>query len=165
MPVSAGAEFSPCRTYRYRLWRLWSGGSGLLTFIMLNPSTANELLNDPTVERCARRARLLGYNAVEVVSLFALRSTQPGALYKHKDPVGGAQNDVAILDAAGRARLVICAWGVHGMLNSRGAIVRGMLRDAAIQVSALNLLRCGEPGHPLYIPYRREPFSISFDPR
>lgn len=157
----SGAELSPDRVYRYRLWRIWSDKSKTLAFIMLNPSTAAEARNDPTIERCVRRARLLGFGVVEVVNLFALRSTQPDALYKHPDPIG-PDNDRQIVAVARRSALVICAWGVHGMLNGRGAHVRRMLRDHDLHhhIAALRMLRCGEPGHPLYVPYAQQPFQL-----
>ena len=54
------AIYSDCERYRYTLRREWGGGSGGVTFVMLNPSTATEVQNDPTVERCERRARAMG---------------------------------------------------------------------------------------------------------
>ena len=56
------AVYSDCERYRYLLTRVWGPGPKAL-FVMLNPSTATEVQNDPTVERCERRARALGYGA------------------------------------------------------------------------------------------------------
>lgn len=47
-----GAQFSDCRMYRYALWRVWAQGDGCITFIGLNPSTADENKDDPTIRRC-----------------------------------------------------------------------------------------------------------------
>lgn len=83
----SGAAFSPCRRYRYRLWRTW-GDAAPAVFVMLNPSTADEIENDPTVERCERRARAMGFGGLRVANIFSLRSTDPTALYTSDDPVG-----------------------------------------------------------------------------
>ena len=68
-----GALFSPCKKYRYRLWREWSDEVPAV-FVMLNPSTADEIVNDPTVERCERRARAMGFGGLRVANIFALRA-------------------------------------------------------------------------------------------
>ncbi len=143
------ALYSECEQYRYRLRRIWGDGK-TLCFVMLNPSTASELKNDPTVERCERRARSLGYAAFEVVNIFALRATDPKALYAHDDPIG-PMNDACILEAAKAADRVLMAWGVHGKLNGRADEVRALL--SGIQAYHLGLTKAGEPRHPLYVSY------------
>ena len=114
-----GAYFSPCRRWRYALWRFWAP-QPLLHFIMLNPSTADENANDPTVERCERRAHDWGYGGVIVTNVFAWRSTDPRGLHDTEDPVG-PENDAVIPRAALAARDTICAWGVHG--RERGMVL------------------------------------------
>ena len=94
--TSSVAVYSPCERYRYSLQRVWDETSGLLTFIMLNPSKADEVSNDPTVERCERRARALGYGGFCVVNIFAWRETDPQKLRKARAPIGPA-NDESIL--------------------------------------------------------------------
>lgn len=123
---------------------------------MLNPSTADEQTNDPTVERCERRARALGLDGVRVANIFALRSTDPRALYGHPDPVGPL-NDEAILDAVRDAGIVICAWGGHGTLNGRGEAVVRLLHQHGMDLHYLALNADGTPKHPLYIGYDRQP--------
>jgi hypothetical protein len=153
--TDAGATFSPCRTYRYRLWRFWDQRP-YLAFVMLNPSTADEVKNDPTVERCERRARVGGYGGVAVVNLFAFRSTDPAVLRKVADPVG-PHNDAAITDVAKQAGRVICAWGTHGSLHGRDAHVLVMLHWHGVGTYALRVSKGGHPCHPLYLPYGLEP--------
>ncbi len=152
------AVFSPCRRYRYRLWRVWGQRrrQRTLCMVMLNPSTADEHRNDPTVERCCRRARMWGYDRIEVVNIFALRSTDPKGLYGVEDPVG-RDNDQAILEAARHADLTVAAWGNHGRLGGRGDEVLALLREAGVAPHALDVSKAGEPVHPLYQSYDKLP--------
>lgn len=152
------ARFSVCGAYRYRLWRIWGEGEPArrLCMIMLNPSTADEFKNDPTVERCCRRARMWGYDRLDVVNIFALRSTDPKGLYLCDDPVG-EDNDAAILEAARSADLAVAAWGNHGRLGDRGQHVMDLLKGAGIALHAFKLSQVGEPVHPLYQPYSALP--------
>lgn len=152
----AAAVFSPCRRYRYTLMRQWGEG-GIVTFCMLNPSTADERTNDPTVERCQRRAKKLGFGALVVVNLFALRATDPQALYgENVEPIG-RDNDFAIITACKSSKLVICGWGKHGTLLMRGVIVLDLMRRADIKPHALKINNDGSPQHPLYVSYAVEP--------
>ena len=153
--AQSGADFSPCGTYRYRLWRRWDDGP-TVAFIMLNPSTADALQNDPTIERCHRRAVNMGFSALEVVNLFAYRATDPKRLKKFSHPVG-PENDAILLQTASNSEMVICAWGGHGDHRNRHQEVRNALRDNGIKTYVLSLTAKGLPGHPLYLPYSREP--------
>lgn len=155
-PELNGAVFSPCRRYRYRLWRTWEPAKPPVTFVMLNPSTADEVSNDPTVERCQRRAVAMGYGGLRVANIFALRSTDPGALYAEPDPVG-PDNDAAIIEQAQESGLVVCAWGTHGNLQQRGAAVLDLLRAHAVVPCHLGRNADGSPKHPLYVSYTVAP--------
>lgn len=154
--MTTGARFSPCMRYRYRLWREWEPSLPTICFVMLNPSTADEVANDPTVERCQRRARECGYGRLEVVNIFALRSTDPDALKVELDPVG-PENDDHIIDAASRSDVVVCAWGNHGRWLSRGSAVAGLLSAHGIDLHHLGITGGGHPRHPLYVPYSVKP--------
>lgn len=145
----SGAVFSPCCRWRYRLWRRWGDGP-MINFLMLNPSTADAFANDPTVARCQRRARDWGYGGLHVTNLFAWRATDPAALREAADPVG-ADNDAYILEVAEESACIVCAWGVHGRYQQRGACVTRSLEQAGIQLYCLQLTASGEPGHPLYL--------------
>lgn len=147
---AASATFSPCRRYRYTLTRIWDPTRPILVFLMCNPSTADDSDNDPTVERCQRRARRMGYGGVIVLNLFALRSTTPSVLYEVDDPVG-PDNDAAIRSVCVRAPMVICAWGKPGSLLGRAASVVDMLRKIRAPLYALAVNQDGSPKHPLYI--------------
>lgn len=146
--------FSPCRRYRYR-WRAQSMPGADLTdrtalWVMLNPSTADEAGPDPTVRRCMGYSERWGYGWAEVVNLFALRSTNPRALYAAEDPIG-PENDHHILEAAANADLVVCGWGNHGRHLGRGKWVLRRLRHVC-RPHFLRITKSGEPGHPLYLP-------------
>jgi hypothetical protein len=149
------AAFSPCGTYRYGLIREWNPGKRPLLFVMLNPSTADHLANDPTVARCQRRAITGGWGGVAVANLFALRSTYPSALYEHPDPIG-PENDAAILELATAAGRVVCAWGDHGQLGDRAAAVVAMLRAEGVSLGFLRMTQKGEPAHPCRLGYAVE---------
>jgi hypothetical protein len=149
------AVYSHCERYRYLLTRRWGPGRKAL-FVMLNPSTATEIQNDPTVERCERRARALGFGAFRVTNIFAFRATDPKVMRAEVDPVGPA-NDAAILESLSWADLVLCAWGNHGLHLNRGADVAALLRKARVPLWHLGLTGQGQPRHPLYVGYDQQP--------
>ena len=152
------ATYSECERYRFALNRVWSGEDKRLLFIMLNPSTATEIINDPSVERCERRARALGFGALRVCNLFGWRSTDPHRLKMVEDPIG-IGNDDAIIEGCRWAHMIICAWGTHGALNGRDINVKKLLRKHADAgaIHHLGLSKAGLPRHPLYIAYSRQP--------
>jgi len=151
------AVFSHCMKYRYYLSRAWgkNGGKAIM-FLMLNPSTADEVKNDPTVERCERRARAMGYDSFIVCNIFAYRATNPKDMRVQKDPVG-QKNDQYIVDAAKVADRVICAWGSHGSFMNRNEWIRKLLKESGAKVFYLRMTASGNPSHPLYLPYSEEP--------
>lgn len=150
------AIYSDCERYRYALTRIWDPSGEKALFVMLNPSTATEVQNDPTVERCERRARALGFGAFRVTNIFAWRDTDPKKMRAAADPVG-AENDAAIRDGAEWADRVICAWGSHGAHLDRGRAVETLLRDTGAPLFHLGLTKHGHPKHPLYVSYTRTP--------
>lgn len=154
--AASDAVYSDCERYRYSLTRVWNADAPRLLFIMLNPSKATERQNDPTVERCERRARVLGFGAVRVMNIFAWRETDPRKLRKAADPVG-AGNDPLLLDGVAWADQIIAGWGVHGDHLNRGRVVEALLRSTGAQLSCLGLSKAGHPRHPLYIAYAKAP--------
>lgn len=150
------AVYSNCETFRYALTRVWDGDGDRALFIMLNPSTATEVQNDPTVERCERRSRALGFGAFRVLNIFAYRATDPREMRRAADPVG-PENDAAIMDGMDWATRVICAWGTHGAHQGRGAAVETLLRASGRELLHLGLSKAGHPKHPLYIGYAVQP--------
>ena len=155
------AIYSDCERYRYSLTRIWDTTGPRVNFVMLNPSTATEVQNDPTVERCERRARALGYGSFAVTNIFAWRDTDPKAMRAADDPIGPG-NNAAILERAAWANDVIAAWGTHGAHLDRGEDVAAMLIGLKCPLFHLGLSKAGHPKHPLYLPYaqRPEPWRI-----
>ncbi len=150
------AVYSPCEAYRYALTRIWDTQGRRVLFVMLNPSTATEVQNDPTVERCERRARALGFGGFRVCNIFAFRATDPRVMRAQADPVGPA-NDAAIAEGALWADSVVCAWGAHGAHLGRGSAVEALLRATGRPLLHLGLSKAGHPKHPLYIAYECQP--------
>lgn len=150
------AIYSDCENYRYSLTRIWDDNAPRVLFVMLNPSTATEVQNDPTVERCERRARTLGYGSFCVCNIFAYRATDPKKMRAQADPIG-PENDTAITGAALWANDIVCAWGTHGAHMDRGADVEHMLRGQPKALTHLGLSIAGHPKHPLYIGYKVQP--------
>lgn len=150
------AVYSACENYRYSLTRVWDTDQSSVLFVMLNPSTATEVQNDPTVERCERRARALGFGAFRVCNIFAWRATDPKNMRAQGDPVG-QHNDQAILDGCAWADTVICAWGTHGAHLARGPAVEALIRGTGAAPKHLGLSKEGHPKHPLYIAYAQQP--------
>lgn len=138
----------PNQEYRYTLWRIWDDSLPYVQFIGLNPSTADEHKDDPTIRRCVGFARSWGYGAICMTNLFAWRDTKPEHMKKAIDPIG-PENDSWLVAAAQEAGLKIAAWGNHGAFLDRAQAVCGLIGD----LHALTINKAtGEPGHPLYVP-------------
>lgn len=166
--IIGSAIYSPCERYRYSLdcslieTSLPFGRAQRCLWIMLNPSTATEEQFDPTVRRCWGYSNAWGYESMTVCNLFALRSTDPGALKRIADPVG-PDNDRYIQWQAARADLIVLAWGNHGTFRDRGvAVIRLLGVDARSKMRVLKLTGTGQPAHPLYLPKRLRP--MLYDP-
>lgn len=155
----SSATFSHDEKYRYDLMRYVGGEAySRLVFVMLNPSTANEVENDPTVARCVERARRMGYRELVVCNIFALRSTDPRRLVVEPDPVGPENNRFLLDHVRHPGAKVICAWGDWGWIGGRGKLVARMLAQHA-PLHVLKLNRDGAPAHPLYLSYDLQPFE------
>lgn len=149
--------FSACGKYRYSLWREgFALGTKYCLFIGLNPSTADETTNDPTIRRCIRFAKDWGYNALCMTNLFAFRATEPSDMMAQDDPVG-PDNDSILLNLASRAGRVVAAWGVHGSYRERD---QWAISNIDRQMTCLGLTKDGHPRHPLYVRANQEPMAF-----
>lgn len=144
--VSQKARFSRCRRYRYSLQRCWGTGAGTVLFIGLNPSTADQQRDDPTIRRCVAFAQSWGFSAMEIVNLFAFRSTYPSDLKRSADPVG-RHNDRWIATAFSRSDLTVACWGNDGAFMQRGQQIMRKYTG----LSCLKLNQTCQPAHPLYL--------------
>lgn len=149
-PVIKAATISEDGLYRYTLSRSWGPGPQAL-FIMLNPSTADAELDDPTIRRCIGFARREGCDGITVVNLYAYRATKPLHLWEQVDPVGPRNNavlDAALQQARHAGAPIIAAWGA----NARAGRVNDLLDIArGTQLHCLGLTKQGAPRHPLYL--------------
>ncbi len=155
VPSESGAKFSQCRKWRYLLWRRWAEGP-VANFLMLNPSTADEVKLDPSCTRARNYAEQWRFGTLVVTNLFGWRATDPGDMKVAREPVGRG-NDKAILSAARSADQVVCSWGNHGLHLERSRYVVDYLRKAGVKLHVLRMNGCGEPAHPLYLPGKLQP--------
>jgi hypothetical protein len=163
--VRRSARISEDGRYRYALVRRWdfglSGSRPPAQFIMLNPSTADGELDDPTIRRCVGFARALDAGGVVVVNLYAYRATKPADLWLADDPVG-PDADVYLSEVARRAVLedapLIAAWGSNAKPVRVAEALRVIERCGATgRLTALGLTASGAPRHPLYLPATARP--------
>lgn len=147
------AVISPCGQYRYQLTRDGdlAAAHGPAVFIMLNPSTADAEHDDPTIRRCRGFAHTWGCNGIRVVNLYALRSTDPAALWQNANPVG-PDNDRWLVEAARDAGEVVCAWGAQARLDRVEQVVTLLMVFAGLRLKCLGVTKSGAPRHPLYVP-------------
>lgn len=155
----SGAVFDDSRLYRYTLWRRWVDNCPLermCCFIGLNPSTADETADDPTIRRCINFSKSWGFAGYVMLNLFAFRATDPVDMYRQTDRVGKLNDEVLQIVPALMGRTVM-AWGagaVHRKLGAdanRCAMLQGWLREYP-QVYYLRRTKHGHPEHPLYVP-------------
>ena len=147
------ALISPCGQYRYSLVRQWDRTKPYLPFVMLNPSTADATIDDPTIRRCMSFARREGCGGVVVVNLSAFRATDPKRLRQVDDPIGPLNRQViydAVTVAAEAGVPVICAWGVNDITRA-ASVALIMAREAGAQIMCLGKTTDGHPRHPLYV--------------
>lgn len=124
-------------------------------FIGLNPSTADETTDDPTLRRCVNYAKSWGYGGVCMANLFAYRATKPEAMKAVADPVG-IENDEWLQKLAQGANLVVAVWGNDGIYLGRSKQVKQLIPD----LHCLKLNKSGEPTHPLYQPRSVVPMKL-----
>lgn len=162
------AYIDPTGRYRYYLRRIWDKSLPSLTWIMLNPSIADESIDDPTIRRCLGFAKQWGFGRIIVLNLFAWRSTDPQAMFMHHrnghDIVGPQNDDQLVIPIARRAfdcnSRIFAAWGDCGKTKEQ----RELISDRAARVQelpgeiwCLGVTKKGNPRHPLYVPSNVEP--------
>lgn len=152
--VRRHARLSADELHRYVLWREWRQPLTTptwATFVMLNPSTADHQVDDPTIWACVTFARALGCTGMAVVNLYAFRATKPADLWRADDPVG-PDNDRVLAEfltlSARHGGPLIAAWGAHARPDRVAAV---MAMPGADRFRALGVTKAGQPRHPLYV--------------
>jgi hypothetical protein len=152
--VYSTAGYSVCGQYRYYLVRRFGRPAAQrpqrIAFIGLNPSTATERQNDPTVRRCIGFAQRWGFREFVMLNAFAFRSTDPRRLKTVDDPIGAA-NDRQIRYWTRRSGLVVCCWGTHAGLLDRDPALRAQLHKWGVSLKCFEQTQAGYPRHPLYL--------------
>lgn len=164
----SGAVFSPCRTWRYALWRTWDESLPVVMWVGLNPSTADETVDDPTIRRCKAFAADWGYGGIFMLNLFAFRATDPAIMMAAEDPIG-PENDRHIQEYHEAAGLTVAAWGIHGTFRGQDQCVCRLERTSPTRKTSyvgddlwcLGLTKEGHPKHPLYIAQRTKPVRLN----
>lgn len=154
LPIRRTASFDRTSRYRYTLGRHWNDALPRLAMCLLNPSTADHRQDDPTIRRCINFACDWGFGSLEIINIFAYRSTDPANLYQLTDPIG-PRNNAAISRAIARANAIVLAWGTHGQHLNRGKYIEQHITTQAnhhnIPVSIFARTKRGQPKHPLYL--------------
>lgn len=140
------AVFSECRNYRYELWRWWDESKSFVMFIGLNPSTANETNNDPTIRRCIGFAQKWGYGGLCMTNLFAIRTKDPKIMKRHLEPIG-IDNDEHLIMISDKAGKIVAAWGIDGGYKNRDIEVISFIPN----MYCLGITKHGFPKHPLFL--------------
>ena len=153
----SGAVFSDCRKYRYALWRMWNEHMPIAMIIGLNPSTADQTRNDPTITRCINFASSWGYGGVCVTNLFGFRATSPTQLKAHHDPIG-KDNDAWVHEMAKGAAIKVAAWGNNGKFLNRSKKILTSLDH----LHCIKMNKSGEPAHPLYLKAELKPVPMIY---
>lgn len=169
--MTSSATFSADRRYRYTLERSWDETKPPFVVIGLNPSTADETTDDPTIRRCIGFAKREGCGSLLMLNLFGFRATDPNVMRAAKDPIGDANLETIVAEtkkAVKQGGKVVCAWGSHGEYRTQGEQVSICLRVPAF---CFGKTKSGQPKHPLYLkantplekydPYRRFPENVT----
>lgn len=163
--MKRAASISECGRYRWALLRDWSTHEqaaadqrGFVLWVMLNPSTADGLVDDPTIRKCIGFSTRWGYSRLVACNLFALRATDPREVVLAKRTAIGTRTDVTMQRYAMRASMIVAAWGAHRatMLPGRVWMVRELL-GAFGSLHCVGRCKHGDPMHPLMAPYTDAP--------
>ncbi|MGA2263839.1 MAG: DUF1643 domain-containing protein [Acidobacteriota bacterium] len=154
--MQMSAEFSPCKRFRYALWRVWDHTKPFVLFICLNPSIADEKQDSRTSRRCIRFAQSWGFGRLCMANLFAYRSQDPRGLWQVSDPVGFG-NDRRLGELATQAGMVVAAWGHRGSYRNRDKEVVAFIPN----LYCLGKTKEGNPRHPLFVTKETKPVKYN----
>lgn len=153
--MKSSAKFSADRKHRFLLERIWDASLPPFLVIGLNPSTADENVDDPTIRRCIAFAKREKCGSLVMLNLFSYRSTDPSVLktfdglYLTCESENQRWVKRACQDALSKGGRIVCAWGAHGSLHDYGAFMRVVLGEYPLK--CFGHTKSGEPKHPLYL--------------
>lgn len=155
--MTSEALISDCGLYRYTLSRVWAPKLPQVLFIGLNPSTADAMIDDPTVRRFIGFSRAWHCGGFTLGNLFAFRATRPRDIMAAPDPVGPSNDDYLVrLHRA--AALTVACWGVNGAFQDRDRAVVELLQfHETRRLHCIATTKDGHPAHPLYLPGHLKP--------
>jgi len=156
--INSNAIFSEDKMHRYALIREWDLDKPSLMIISLNPSTADEKTNDPTIRRCIGFAKKWGFGKLFVTNLFAFRATFPKDLFESRNPIGN-KNDYWLKKLSKEVDTVLLAYGNHGKFKDRHNEILKLIKNPF----CIKISKTGMPMHPLYLKYTEKP--ISYQPK
>lgn len=162
MSEKKGAIISDDGIHRYSLWRKWGNGEKFLTFIGLNPSTADSNDDDPTIRRCIQFGKDLNYDGIYMINLFTFRATKPDDMKSTHHNLNGLLSFYNMSLVAQKSHMIIAAWGNHGSYLSRNSVVEGYITSLMNRnLYCLEINKNGSPKHPLYIKSSAKPILYS----
>ena len=161
--MKTDAKISECGKYRYSLKRIWDEEKSLVAFIALNPSTADEVDNDKTINRCIDFAKSWGAGGMCMFNVFAYRATDPTDMKAQDDPIG-SENDNYLAKLSNVDKIIVC-WGNDGLHRDRANHVREILKNTGQdKLYCLDINKNGEPKHPLYVRGSTKPTLYEYPP-
>ena len=155
--IKKSCVLSKCNKYRYELRRAWNSSKPQIMFILLNPSTADDIEDDPTIKKCISYTKRLKGGSIVVCNIFSYRSTDPRLMKQHNDPVG-PNNDYWIKKNAKESKLIIAGWGKHGSYLGRAEEICRMLP----KMHCFKINKDGSPTHFLYLPSNLKPILFRY---
>lgn len=154
--MESSAVFSKDRIYRYELWRKYDNNLPFCMFIALNPSTATETEDDPTVRRCIQYSKDWRYGGLCMTNIFAFRATNPKDMMKFNEPIG-PENNETLKRLSEKAGIIVAAWGKEGTFMNRGQEIIDLIPN----LYCLKKNKDGSPSHPLYLKKDLLPFKYN----
>ena len=157
--IARECDFSPCRKYRYTLSVAWDHKKPIQPFIGLNPSTADETKDDPTVRKCIKWSLQWGAGGFLMLNLFAWRDTDPRGMLRAADPIGEKNTAHHLVEYVSRQafRPPVAAWGRYGWHRGQAGLVHDAFLAAGIPLCCMRVNKDGSPEHPLYLPNATTP--------
>lgn len=155
------AIISSCNKYRYQLTRKWGESDEYVLFVALNPSIADDKIDDSTLKKCIGVSKMFGFDHLKLVNLFAYRDMNPMVMKNQDDPIG-SENDKTIKDLAKDAKLIIICWGNDGSYLGRSNEVLEILKPYKSKVRCIGKNKSGQPTHPSRASYPKELQEFEF---